>query len=173
MRRVIHDRFNIRACPDFYSLQEREAASLVTRLIRDPSRYNDHLGRCTTATMLRTVYGRQGKGASDEKITRGIREFIHRVVSAALPGSYLVDIFPWLMCAPAFLARWKQYGQRWFLHDSQMFESLLTSVREKMVSNIHMKPNYALTRMFYRPSMAQCRASPKCWSTKVASTTLL
>ncbi|KAF7791618.1 hypothetical protein EIP86_002635 [Pleurotus ostreatoroseus] len=82
--------------------------------------------------MLRTVYGRQGKGASDEKITRGIREFIHRVVSAALPGSYLVDIFPWLMCAPAVLARWKQYGQRWFLHDSQMFESLLTSVREKM-----------------------------------------
>ena len=83
MRRVIHDRFNIRACPDFCSLQEKESASLVIRLIRDPSRYNDHLGRCTTATMLRTVYGQQGQGAHDEGITRGIREFMHRVVFAA------------------------------------------------------------------------------------------
>ena len=88
----------------------------------------------------------------NDKTLSEIHAFIDRLSIAAVPGAYLVDVFPWMMHIPerfvvvsmtySFLlvicyrvrfARWKAEGRRYFEHDNIMFQTLLHHDRSDMV----------------------------------------
>lgn len=58
---------------------------------------------------------------------------MHRLVRAALPGAYLVEIFPVMKRFPSWIAKWKREGLEWYAKDTEMFEGFLADVKGRMV----------------------------------------
>ena len=56
---------------------------------------------------------------------------LHAIEVSALPGSYLIDIFPSLLHIPKVLSKWKQEGDHWYHENTSMFEQMLAEVRQK------------------------------------------
>ena len=91
----------------------------------------------------------------NDKTLTEIHAFINRLSIAAVPGAYLVDVFPWMMYIPerfvltsltsvrcffrsvfwccVRFARWKSEGMRYFEQHNTMFQTLLNRVRSDMV----------------------------------------
>ena len=60
-------------------------------------------------------------------------DFMHRVERSARPGAFLVDIFPWMLHLPEWMAKWKRAGQQWFEGNTAFFNGLVREVEENMV----------------------------------------
>lgn len=58
---------------------------------------------------------------------------MHRVVQAALPGRFLVEIIPWMRYLPDWMASWKKKGKESFRQDSKMFKGFLGNVKAEVV----------------------------------------
>lgn len=58
---------------------------------------------------------------------------MERVVKAAAPGAFLVEIMPWMLHLPDSIAKWKREGKQRFKEDSEMFKSFLGDVRKQVV----------------------------------------
>ena len=84
--------------------------------------------------MLCAVYGWLSIDKSTDPFVNRINQLMHRLVQAALPGSFLVELFPSMLYLPDWMARWKREGRAWFMKDTKMFEDLLADVQNKMVS---------------------------------------
>ncbi|KAJ3558638.1 hypothetical protein NM688_g801 [Phlebia brevispora] len=130
-RRAAHENFTARATVAYHSVQEQEAAALALRLLHDSEHWERHLKRSVACTMLRTVYGE----LDIDPVLDHMIEFTSHITHAALPGNYLVDIFPWMQCFPLWVAKWKRDGQRWFKEDTVYFKGLLEGVEAKLESN--------------------------------------
>lgn len=137
MRRAGHEGFNVRAAATYQPLQEKESALLALHCLQDPDNWDDHLKRSAASTVLCAVYGWLSIDKSSDPFVDRINKLMHRLVYAALPGSFLVEIFPSMLYLPEWMAKWKREGRRWFEKDTKMFEDLLTDVQNKMVSLWH------------------------------------
>ncbi len=49
-------------------------------------------------------------------------------------GNYFVDIFPFMMYIPTWMAKWKREGYAWFKKDTDMFVGLVEDVKAGLVS---------------------------------------
>lgn len=58
---------------------------------------------------------------------------MHRLTGAALPGAFLVDVFPVLKRLPGWLYRPKGEGLNWYKKDNAMFNNWLDRVKKDMV----------------------------------------
>lgn len=74
--------------------------------------------------------------SKDDPIVEKINDVMHRLSSAAVPGAFIVDIFPVLKHLPAWSAKWKRDAISWFNKDSAMFTGFMDQVRTDMVSLI-------------------------------------
>lgn len=70
----------------------------------------------------------------NDPIVHDINACMHRLTGAAVPGTFLVDVFPIMKNLPEWAAKWKREGLAWFRHDSAMFNGWLNRVRKDMVS---------------------------------------
>ena len=61
-------------------------------------------------------------------------DFMHRVERSARPGAFLVDIFPWMLHLPEWMAKWKRDGQEWHQKDTKMFFEFYHEAKNRMVS---------------------------------------
>ena len=75
------------------------------------------------------------KPENDALVTR-INDLMHRLVHAALPGAYLVEIFPVMRFLPTWMAKWKREGLEWHAKDTAMFEGFMDTVRNRVVGEL-------------------------------------
>ena len=142
---------NILAAEKYQPLQEVEAATMVIDIMKDPDHWNDHLKRyvycfailligliasssAAASTVLSAVYGWPPIESKDDPLVTRIHEFVHRLVHAALPGAYVVEIFPVMKHFPTWMAPWKKWGLEWYKKDSEMFEGFYDGVAKTLVS---------------------------------------
>lgn len=86
----------------------------------------------------------------NEKSVKQIFAFVDRISEVAAPGTYLVELFPWMLYIPERsvftpmryfsglvvwrrFARWKSEGNRYFKQFNALFESLFNRVRSDLV----------------------------------------
>lgn len=93
--------------------------------------------RTAASTVLCSVYGWDPIEPKDDPIVERINSLVNRIVHAALPGTYLVEIFPLMKYLPSWMAKWKREGLEWHAKDSKMLEGLLLAVKERVVG-VHM-----------------------------------
>ncbi|KAI0251112.1 cytochrome P450, partial [Lactifluus subvellereus] len=62
------------------------------------------------------------------------RTFNHRVSHSALPGRFLVEMFPWMMYIPERFAKWKREGLKQGEEHHEMFQRLVDRVRADLAS---------------------------------------
>ena len=79
------------------------------------------------------AYGIETKETDDPYIFHAERT-MEAVNTTMAPGAFLVDTFPWMLHLPESIAKWKREGMERFRINTEMFESLLRSVKAKMAS---------------------------------------
>lgn len=92
------------------------------------------LSSAAASTVLSAVYGWPPIKSKDDPIVTRINDFMHRLVRSALPGAYLVEIFPVMKRLPTWAAPWKKWGLDWYRKDSEMFQGFYEGVAETVVS---------------------------------------
>ncbi|KAJ3558643.1 hypothetical protein NM688_g800 [Phlebia brevispora] len=131
MRRAIHDGINTDTLTSACSLQADLSASLVLRILEDPTHFKKHFTHTSGSMMLHTIYGWSSSRieTDGELVIRAAGDFVQHVMQMMMPRVRLVEIVPAILSLPEFLVGWKREGQAWFEHDSRMFVSLLEDVR--------------------------------------------
>ncbi|KAF9468306.1 cytochrome P450 [Collybia nuda] len=132
MRRVANSCLSSKAASEYTPLQEKEAISLLNNLLRVHSSMGTDLDpilrQSAAATILKTVYSYPDIIDGDP-IVHSVENYVDRMLKAALPGSYWVDIFPALNYLPPWIAPWKRQGNAWYKHDTDLFIRLVNDVR--------------------------------------------
>ncbi|EJT98455.1 cytochrome P450 [Dacryopinax primogenitus] len=133
MRRIVHEGFNIRAAEAYYSMQEEEAGRLVRVLLEQP---RVELGvvrqRAAASIIWRALYDAPSLFQSQqvEERVNHMNEILDALLSSAMPLAYMVELIPALRYVPTSLAKWKQYGERFFKDTDEFFENLYKEGKE-------------------------------------------
>lgn len=67
----------------------------------------------------------------NDSLIQEIKENIDKLAYAVLPGSYLIDLFPFLLHVPHWLSKWKQEGAYYYRRNTQLVEGIIDDVRQK------------------------------------------
>lgn len=136
MRRAAHDGFNARASVSYQPLQEKESALLLSQMLKSPEAWEANVKRSAASMVLCSVYGWLPIDASADAFVKRIEQLMNRITYACLPGTYLVEFFPWMLKLPDWAASWKREGLKWFREDTRLLEGLMDEVEVKMVGDI-------------------------------------
>lgn len=66
-------------------------------------------------------------------LVKRIHAHTARLANASIPGSSMVDLFPFLNHLPLWMSAWKSDALAWHKRESEMFESFNAEVEKKMV----------------------------------------
>jgi len=153
-RRAAHEALAKTVLQRYYPIQTKEATILVSSLLGSSVSLNPdkQFQRLSASTILSIVYDHPTIVSEHDHTVKQIEEFNDRISGAALPGSYFVDIFPWMIHIPerswfismiplyvvltyvhTRFAKWKREGLRQYTKDYAMFKALLDRVRVDLV----------------------------------------
>lgn len=129
LRKAAHAGLNSRVATNYVATQERHAAQLVRQLLRDPAEWDKHVHRCTAETILSVIYGTAGSRYQVDTLIAEVDDFMHHMLEAAMPGRYLVDMFPILNSLPAWLVGFKRQGQITHQRFNRLFTELYADAK--------------------------------------------
>ncbi|KAI0088575.1 cytochrome P450 [Irpex rosettiformis] len=124
-RRASHETFGTKGVEKYQAVQSKAAALAALRIATHPSGW-EH-------TIEVTVYGWPPL-EEDSPAIELVFKLAERVSNAAVPGAFLVDIFPLMKFLPAWMARWKREGEEFHNQMSAVLEKYLSDANEQMVS---------------------------------------
>ncbi|KAA1470685.1 cytochrome P450 [Dentipellis sp. KUC8613] len=82
--------------------------------------------------------------SENDPSVKSVNQFVLRITRAAIPGTHLVEVLPWMKYIPGRFASWKREAMKWFAHDSVSFEQLFNTVRERRAAG-DTRPSFAAT----------------------------
>ncbi|KAL0573579.1 hypothetical protein V5O48_008375 [Marasmius crinis-equi] len=135
MRRVADKILSKTMASSFYPAQEQEAVRLVWNMLKNtgPKQWDSELQRAASSVVVSMVYGLSILESSDDPaIGLRVNEFILRVGRASIPGTHLVEVFPWMRYFPAFICKWKRDSQMWYRRDTEFFKALFAGAKDRM-----------------------------------------
>jgi hypothetical protein len=102
MRRAAHEALTKRAVQNYYPIQTKEATILAWSLVSSPANVDlpKQFHRAGASTIMSIVYDYPTLESMNDPAVSYIEDFMLRISNAMKPGSYLVDIFPWMMYIP-------------------------------------------------------------------------
>ncbi|KAJ7081460.1 cytochrome P450 [Mycena crocata] len=125
-------------CPRMIMTNELMSRGLVVGFSRfgdqDPASWDDHLQRVIASSLFTALYGGEPMLNKNDPIVKQINDCMHRLTGAAVPGAFLVDVFPIMKNIPEWVAKWKRDAINWYHTDSKMFNGWLDRVRKDMKS---------------------------------------
>ena len=153
IRRTAHEALTKSVVRHYHPIQTKGATILVSSLLTPSVSLNpDKQFQCSTAsTILSILYDHPTILSEHDQTLHKIEAYNLRLSKAATPGTYFVDIFPWMMHIPerfwlifvipycilthdlTRFAKWKREGLRQFSEDYAMFKGLLNRVRVDLV----------------------------------------
>ncbi|KZT21020.1 cytochrome P450 [Neolentinus lepideus HHB14362 ss-1] len=132
MRKAVHEGLQKSIIHRYQPTQFNEAVLLTSGVLSDPDTWAAHLRRTAASTLMSVVYATPPILSEQEPSVKSVNDFAARLTRAILPGTHLVEFFPWMVHIPAKLAKWKHDAQEWYIKDSIMFEGLFEGVRRRM-----------------------------------------
>ena len=82
------------------------------------------------STVLSITYDLPTVSSPDDPTAIKINQFMEILVHYALPGNYLVEIFPWMKHIPSSIAKWKKEAEETYKEYSGMFMGLFRDVED-------------------------------------------
>ncbi|KAF9442699.1 cytochrome P450 [Macrolepiota fuliginosa MF-IS2] len=113
-RRTFHNFFHPNVVNMYQPVQLKAARTLICNLFEFP----DAIKKCAflafASTITEVVYGIKIKGL-DNNYIRSTEEALEGFPDAGIPGSYLVDMFPFMKYIPSWFpgAEWKRKADHW------------------------------------------------------------
>ncbi|WYZ44616.1 hypothetical protein EsH8_VII_001052 [Colletotrichum jinshuiense] len=84
----------------YNKLQEAEVGHFLLHLLDDPKNLVDHIKREAGSLILKIVYGYTAEPFTKDPFLDMVGEAMDNFARAAVPGSFLVDVFPFLRYVP-------------------------------------------------------------------------
>jgi hypothetical protein len=84
----------------YHPILKKEAVLFSSALFENPDSLEKHLKRFSASAILSILYDYPTLKNDHDKTLTGIHAFIDLMSAAAIPGTYLVDLFPWMMHIP-------------------------------------------------------------------------
>ncbi|KAJ7146022.1 cytochrome P450 [Mycena epipterygia] len=128
MRQAANHGLSVRASEDYIQLQAAEATSLMYHLLDSKKDIDTQCRRTGASTILSAVYAYPPISFEDKLVHR-VENYVDRLLKAALPGNFLVDVIPAMKRLPLWMARWKREGYAWYKKDTDMWLKLVDDVR--------------------------------------------
>ncbi len=133
MRKFLHNRLHSNVAPNYHDQQHLEGIRLLREIVRELSNYEELLERFSAGVAIRIIYGQRIEKGSDPR-ARNILWCVHEFERVGAPGSYLVDLFPWMMHIPTFLAPWKRGLLDNYKRTDDFFESMVQGTKEVLAA---------------------------------------
>jgi len=102
MRRAAHEALAKRAVQNYHPIQMKEATILASSLLSSSTgeKLAKQFHRVAASTILSIVYDYPTLESIDDPTLKKIEDYVLRLSHAAMPGSYFVNIFPWMLHIP-------------------------------------------------------------------------
>ncbi|KAJ3876287.1 cytochrome P450 [Lentinula edodes] len=137
-RRAAQTVLSPRAVEQYHDNQERHSERLVQSLLQDSEAWSEH---------VKDLFCSVGYGdANKDKASYHIRNFIGRIVHAAIPGSAVTDFFPLLSRLPSWLLPSKGRHLAQFQADNEEFVRLVSKSQLEMPGGDSMTANLLANR---------------------------
>jgi hypothetical protein len=101
-RRAAHEGLRKNAARSYHTLLLKEGVLLASALLLSPRAQDleKHFQRTAASATMSMLYDYPTLETENDKTLSEIHAFIDRLSVAAVPGTYLVDLFPWMMHIP-------------------------------------------------------------------------
>ncbi|VDC04579.1 unnamed protein product [Peniophora sp. CBMAI 1063] len=128
-RRAVHEGFTKSAVKRFHPALVEDAIRLAVSLSQDSSSFRQHYQHFACSTVLAVTYDRPLHGKpGDDALRVHIDTIVRKLVAAASPGAHLVELMPWMLRLPSWMAKWKRDALDAHHDAKQFFVGLLDEV---------------------------------------------
>ncbi|KAL1939472.1 hypothetical protein VTO73DRAFT_10028 [Trametes versicolor] len=113
-RKAFHEFFNPGAIVQYRPVQLECSQRILSRLVRDPQHFPEHIRHCIGSGIMRITYGIDIEKETTPYMAIAA-EAMATFAAVFVPGKYLVETFPVLRFLPSWLpgARFKREGKEW------------------------------------------------------------
>ena len=102
MRRAAHEALTKRAVQNYYPIQTKEATILASSILSSSAGLDlgKQFYRLAASTILSIVYDYPTLHSNNDPILKKVEDYVLHSSQAASPGTFYVDMFPWMMYIP-------------------------------------------------------------------------
>ncbi|KAJ6626053.1 cytochrome P450 [Mycena sp. CBHHK59/15] len=132
-RRLWHETFNPVAVQSFRPKLREASHDLLRRMVREPDGVLYHLRHMAAKIVMSVAYGINIHPSDDPYVTLA-DQAVHGLMTALVPGRFLVDAFPILKYVPAWFpgATFKRKAQEWSKLAHRMLEEPYAEAKHKI-----------------------------------------
>ncbi|KAF8599313.1 cytochrome P450 [Ceratobasidium sp. AG-I] len=130
LRKLLYEGMSPKAMETLVPLQEQEAIKFIQKLLHSPNDFLQQITRTANATIMKVTYGYTVQERDDYFLLLAQR-MVDMFSIVTTPGSFLVDVFPWLKYIPWAPFKSKAKAYRKILMDSA--EEPVQYTREQMI----------------------------------------
>lgn len=133
-RRVFQHELGPQVVKRFRALEEHATHQLLRNLLREPAEFMGHLRHMSAFEILRIAYGIEVTGREDPYVDTA-EHAVGAVVATCSPGSYLVNIMPFLKHIPEWVpgAKFKQDAKVWRRYVTELRDKPFSVVKERIL----------------------------------------
>ncbi|CAE6467599.1 unnamed protein product [Rhizoctonia solani] len=143
-RRTMNNWLNIRAVDEFNDLQERQAHSLLQRLLNATKRAQpfecakEEIFFSMGSSMLQLAYGYKPQNPQDPFFKEVVLAF-HNAALAGMQTNFLVNAFPALLYVPDWFpgTGWKRIAREWGVQQDKAKTKPFEWVKDQVASGLH------------------------------------
>ena len=133
-RRAIHEGFNRTVVNRFHPALVEDAVQLALAVCHDAAAFRKHYRNFAGSAVLAITYDKPLRGSSDdEAMHMRVDDFVKRVQAASAPGAHFVEMAPFMLWLPSWMAGWKHDALKLYRETSAFFLSLVDEVDARVV----------------------------------------
>ncbi|KAI5119695.1 hypothetical protein M0805_003580 [Coniferiporia weirii] len=136
-RRFMHQYLNSRASASLHPIQTEQVRTLVRNLSVSPRNFHEHVGRFSSASVVKLTYGHDILSDNDEFINLATVATA-RGTAAGTPGMTPVDLFPFIRLIPSWFpgANFKREAKITYDLSVKMIDDPYNKVKEERASGM-------------------------------------
>ncbi|KAK7061237.1 O-methylsterigmatocystin oxidoreductase [Favolaschia claudopus] len=100
-KKMFHQSFRKEALVDYHHVLLGKVRDMLRSLLSSPDNYEEHVKVMISAVIMAMIYDYDVKSMKDRYVDLQ-QEAMQRLSEAAIPGRFMVNIFPWLKYVPAW-----------------------------------------------------------------------
>ncbi|KAF0319376.1 cytochrome p450 oxidoreductase [Colletotrichum asianum] len=103
------------AAAQYKDLQEAEAGHFLLHILNNPQGLFGHIRKEAASVVLKMIYGYNVDQFKADHLVEAIEKAMDGFGQASVPGTFMVDIFPWMRYLPEWFpgTGWKQTAKEW------------------------------------------------------------
>lgn len=128
LRRVMHSQLQSKVAITYEGVQTQSAKNLALDLLDDPVNHQMHLKRYAASVIMSITYGKTTPSAYTDPEIIAVNRCMDRFSQTAAPGSYLVDLFPFLKYVPGYMRTLR----KWHKEELALFQGQINIVKQRL-----------------------------------------